>query len=490
MKAVMAATVVLSFANCIPVQAENPPIPASSDPAEAWVQGQVDRQAWEAWFASLPEGQFKAGASWWASVRSTKQAAVGCVGPGYAGASDQKEWATGCLSAKAKLASTDYRRLANASYRGGWNSVNVAQSAPRPAPQADVEPSDRGRGGNRLDPTPPPPATEGAPNPPNSGGIATAQTSTSAAFPDEPGPTRRCREGDTNFAYSWSEPCAKVDTVLGKKESVKNENRTEIPLVEMNGIYKVPVLINGVLPLQFVLDTGAADVAIPGDVFSVLERTGTITPDDYIGTGRYRLADGSVVQSDRFYIRELKVGAHLLKHVSASIGDKAGSLLLGQSFLKRFESVQVDNTGHVLLLGSEASASAALSPPPAGFTPNQPPQFDPTKPYTVVPSSPSSGGTTAASPAPIDLRKIKLSEITRPYSFSLPETVQFIISNASDQRVSEITIGNVQGLAGCSRDLSDYQSFKKFFVNLSSGDSIQVTGPFSSGNNFCVINAK
>jgi uncharacterized protein YecT (DUF1311 family) len=69
--------------------------------------------------------------------------------------------------------------------------------------------------------------------------------------------------------------------------------RDEIALVEANGVYKVPVVINGVLPLQFVLDSGAADVSLPADVFSTLRRTGTISDADYIGRGS---SDGS---SDR-----------------------------------------------------------------------------------------------------------------------------------------------------------------------------------------------
>jgi uncharacterized protein YecT (DUF1311 family) len=79
--------------------------------------------------------------------------------------------------------------------------------------------------------------------------------------------------------------------------------RNDIPLEFTGGIYVVPVLINGVLPLRFNVDSGAADVSIPADVFLTLVRTGTIGKEDYIGTGKYHLADGSVVDSDRFYIR-------------------------------------------------------------------------------------------------------------------------------------------------------------------------------------------
>ena len=102
----------------------SPPTPAPVDPTQAFDEGQTERRAYEDWMASLPEGsQFKDGALYWASVRSTKKAAIGCVGPGYTGKPEEKEWAAGCLNAKAKLDPTDYRRLTNASYRDGWNSV-------------------------------------------------------------------------------------------------------------------------------------------------------------------------------------------------------------------------------------------------------------------------------------------------------------------------------------------------------------------------------
>jgi hypothetical protein len=109
-------------------------------------------------------------------------------------------------------------------------------------------------------------------------------------------------------------------------------------------------------------------------VFLTLLRTGTITKDDYIGSGAYRLADGSIVQSDKFSIHELKVGNHLLTDVVASIGDVKSKPLLGQSFLKRFGSVEIDNTRHILVLGSAAPAPvAAPAPPPAIVQPSPAP---------------------------------------------------------------------------------------------------------------------
>jgi hypothetical protein len=50
----------------------------------------------------------------------------------------------------------------------------------------------------------------------------------------------------------------------------------EIPLARVSGVYEIPVEINGVLTLNFVLDSGASEVHMPADVVLTLVRTGTI----------------------------------------------------------------------------------------------------------------------------------------------------------------------------------------------------------------------
>jgi hypothetical protein len=160
-------------------------------------------------------------------------------------------------------------------------------------------------------------------------------------------------------------PTASHDT-LSPPTSVAND----VPLEFTRGIYVVPVLINGVIPLRFTVDSGAADVSIPADVFLTLVRTGTIGKEDYIGTSKYRLADGSVIDSDRFYIHELKVGDETIKNVAASIESVKSTPLLGQSFLSKFASWSMNNERHVLALVPRASSTSLesnisrSSPPP------------------------------------------------------------------------------------------------------------------------------
>jgi predicted aspartyl protease len=118
---------------------------------------------------------------------------------------------------------------------------------------------------------------------------------------------------------------------------------TVVPMVPEGGSFVVPVRINDQITLKFVIDSGASDVSIPADVVMTLLRTGTITDADFLGTQKYRMADGSTVPSQQFVIRSLKVGDRTLNDVTGSIAPVEGSLLLGQSFLRRFKSWSIDN---------------------------------------------------------------------------------------------------------------------------------------------------
>lgn len=126
--------------------------------------------------------------------------------------------------------------------------------------------------------------------------------------------------------------------------------RTEVSLVADGGTFKVPVLINGIIPLKFTVDSGAADVSIPADVVLVMMRTGTLRDSDFLGTQTYRLADGSTVPSKTFRIRTLTVGDRVIENVTGSMTGVDGSLLLGQSFLSRFRRWSINNSTQVLEL--------------------------------------------------------------------------------------------------------------------------------------------
>jgi predicted aspartyl protease len=128
-------------------------------------------------------------------------------------------------------------------------------------------------------------------------------------------------------------------------------SKSEVPLKKNSGgTLVVPVEINEAITLDFTVDSGAADVSVPDDVFSTLRRKGTIKDSDIIDGQIFVFADGSKSKSFTFPIKSLQVGGIVVERVMGGVTPKQGDLLLGQSFLGRFKSWSIDNNKKVLLL--------------------------------------------------------------------------------------------------------------------------------------------
>lgn len=135
-----------------------------------------------------------------------------------------------------------------------------------------------------------------------------------------------------------------------------------IPLIHEHGTFLVPVVMNNRISRNFTIDSGAADVSIPADVFSTLSRTGTVTKSDLLDRRQYELADGSKQWEQRFRIRSLRVGSLELRDVIASVAPSGATLLLGQSFLERLPNWTINNQQHLLVINELQSSSVAGSP--------------------------------------------------------------------------------------------------------------------------------
>lgn len=134
-----------------------------------------------------------------------------------------------------------------------------------------------------------------------------------------------------------------------------------VPLKRDGATYQIPVLINGKITLDFTLDTGAADVSIPPDVFDTLVRAGTVAQTDFVGTATYSLSDGSERQARRYRFRSVKVGNLELHNVLVSVGTKGSPLLLGQSFLQRLDSWSINNRQHLFIIDARPSADPSAN---------------------------------------------------------------------------------------------------------------------------------
>lgn len=117
----------------------------------------------------------------------------------------------------------------------------------------------------------------------------------------------------------------------------------EVDLIHTGGVYEVPVIVNEVLKINFVLDSGAADVSISPDVALTLLKTGTISQDDWLPGAVYSFADGTSAKSARFKIKSIRLGNRTLNDVTCSIAQNIEApMLLGQSALHKLGSYQID----------------------------------------------------------------------------------------------------------------------------------------------------
>ncbi len=133
----------------------------------------------------------------------------------------------------------------------------------------------------------------------------------------------------------------------------------EIPLQKHSSVYTLPVRVNGVITLTFVLDSGASEVTIPSRVARALLQAGTVRAKDFLPNQRYMLANGAIVTGARFSIRELEVGGVKIFDVPAVVSSVAGPPLLGQSFLARASHWEIDNDRRMLILTGLKSGEPA-----------------------------------------------------------------------------------------------------------------------------------
>lgn len=130
---------------------------------------------------------------------------------------------------------------------------------------------------------------------------------------------------------------------------MENQPPHMVPMEPHNGAFVIPVVLNNVLTKKFIVDSGAADVSIPADVFSALKHSGTLTGADLLGSKKYMMADGSIVPSEIYRVASLKIGGLLVENVTVRIAAEKSDLLLGQSFLKRLKSWSMDNARQVMI---------------------------------------------------------------------------------------------------------------------------------------------
>lgn len=121
----------------------------------------------------------------------------------------------------------------------------------------------------------------------------------------------------------------------------------DIPINQIWTAMKFPLLKKGDLnyiivsfgdkEYEFLLDTGASDVLINSEIEKNLLNTGALRTTDYLETVKYKFADGSSKYFKTANLYSVKIGDTSFSNINVAIGDSNSSLLLGMSFLNKFD---------------------------------------------------------------------------------------------------------------------------------------------------------
>lgn len=214
--------------------------------------------------------------------------------------------------------------------------IRPESDAGRSIPSARPEGSRRAPGSTR---SPEAPGSTGSPEAPGS-----------TRSPEAPGPARGPRSAASCARWGRGLRLVAVAVLALIGLASGPAGAEEIPLTREGGVYNVPVTLNGATQVPFVIDTGAAMVMIPADVYQQLVDAGTVHPSDVLSPMIMVTADGSRHKVPRFYLASLRVGSKQLTSVAAAVGPAGTSPLLGQSFLERVGTWRLDAQRQRLVL--------------------------------------------------------------------------------------------------------------------------------------------
>lgn len=130
------------------------------------------------------------------------------------------------------------------------------------------------------------------------------------------------------------------------------ERLVHVPLqLGGSGTYRVDIAIAGVCCFKMVLDTGASDVSVPLRLWYAMLKDGHIDQADHIDVTKYRTANGTV-EGLRFRMPTMTIEGYAVDGVIGSVtkGDNGQTILLGQSFLRKFKAWQINNATRELIL--------------------------------------------------------------------------------------------------------------------------------------------
>jgi aspartyl protease family protein len=121
-----------------------------------------------------------------------------------------------------------------------------------------------------------------------------------------------------------------------------DEGRTTVKMEKSNGVYKIPVTING-SEMYFIFDTGAGMISISTVEATFLYKQGKLSDDDIVGKADFLDANGNISSDVIIRLKEVTIGNRTIRNIDASVvGNAKAPLLFGQSALEKFGKISID----------------------------------------------------------------------------------------------------------------------------------------------------
>lgn len=127
-----------------------------------------------------------------------------------------------------------------------------------------------------------------------------------------------------------------------RNESTIGRSNEKIQMREEDGVYFVPIEINGV-EMEFVFDTGASIISMSDAEALFLWKQGKLKEEDFRGTQEFIDANGDISEGTRVILKEVKIGNKIIYNIEASIvHNLQAPLLFGQSAMNKFGKITID----------------------------------------------------------------------------------------------------------------------------------------------------
>ena len=141
-----------------------------------------------------------------------------------------------------------------------------------------------------------------------------------------------------------------IDSNDENTESLTTENTICVPFEERNGVKYLEVKLNDTFTIPMILDSGCSGTLISVAEAQHLYSKGVLTEDDFLGTARQVIADGSVVENMVVNLRQIVIGGKITcPNVEAIVSSNTQApLLLGNEVLNRTASYTIDNQSHTI----------------------------------------------------------------------------------------------------------------------------------------------